>query len=68
MAQEASKLQRGRIPYVRNFLIGTECGGSDPTSGLASNVLIGELSDRMVELGGTSIISETTEFIGAEHI
>ena len=32
------------------------------------NVLIGEMSDRMVELGGTSILSETTEFIGAEHI
>ena len=30
--------------------------------------VIGEMSDRMVELGGTSILSETTEFIGAEHI
>ena len=33
-----------------------------------SNVLIGEISDRMAEIGGTSILSETTEFIGAEHI
>ena len=33
-----------------------------------SKCLIGEMSDRMVELGGTSILSETTEFIGAEHI
>ena len=67
MAQEASKLQREAFP-MSELIIGTECGGSDPTSGLASNVLIGELSDRMVELGGTSILSETTEFIGAEHI
>ena len=67
MAQEASKLQREEFP-MSELIIGTECGGSDPTSGLASNVLIGELSDRMVELGGTSILSETTEFIGAEHI
>ncbi|MCI7223714.1 UxaA family hydrolase [Fusobacterium sp.] len=67
MAQEASKLQREEID-ISELIIGTECGGSDPTSGLASNVLIGELSDRIVELGGTSILSETTEFIGAEHI
>lgn len=67
MAQEASKLQREEFP-MSELIIGTECGGSDPTSGLASNVLIGELSDRMVELGGTSILSETTEFIGVEHI
>ena len=38
------------------------------TSGLAANVLIGQLSDLMVREGGTSILSETTEFIGAEHI
>ena len=67
MAQEASKLQREEFP-ISGLIVGTECGGSDPTSGLASNVLIGELSDRLVALGATSILSETTEFIGAEHI
>lgn len=67
MVQEASMLQREEFP-LSELIVGTECGGSDPTSGLASNPLIGELSDRMVEAGGTSILSETTEFIGAEHI
>lgn len=67
MAQDASRLQREEFP-ISELIVGTECGGSDPTSGLASNVLIGELSDRLVELGSTSILSETTEFIGAEHI
>lgn len=67
MAQEASKLQREEFP-ISELIVGTECGGSDPTSGLASNVLIGELSDRLVALGATPILSETTEFIGAEHI
>ena len=67
IAQEASKLQREEFD-ISNLIIGTECGGSDPTSGLASNVLIGELSDNLVNLGSTSILSETTEFIGAEHI
>lgn len=66
-ASEASVLRREEFP-VSELIMGTECGGSDPTSGLASNVLIGELSDKIVENGGTTVLSETTEFIGAEHI
>lgn len=67
MVQEASKLQREEFP-VSKLLLGTECGGSDPTSGLAANPLIGEVCDRIVDHGGTAVLSETTEFIGAEHI
>lgn len=67
MVQEASLLRREEFP-ISGLIVGTECGGSDPTSGLAANPVVGELSDRMVDLGGTSILSETTEFIGAEHI
>src|SRR5699024_1349235 len=67
MVEEASLLQKEEFP-MSELIIGTECGGSDPTSGLAANVLIGQLSDLIVEAGGTSILSETTEFIGAEHI
>ncbi|MDR1243474.1 MAG: UxaA family hydrolase [Deltaproteobacteria bacterium] len=48
--------------------VGLECGGSDPTSGLASNPGIGYVSDKVVSLGGSSILSETTEVIGAEHL
>lgn len=65
--EEASLLKREEFP-ISELIIGTECGGSDPTSGLASNVLIDEMSDRMVDFGGTSILSETTELIGGEHI
>lgn len=67
MVQEATLLQKEIFP-ISELIIGTECGGSDPTSGLAANPLVGELSDRIIEMGGTSILSETTEFIGAEHI
>lgn len=67
MAREASLLCREEFS-ISELIVGTECGGSDPTSGLASNPLIGELSDRLVKMGATSILSETTEFIGAEHI
>lgn len=45
-----------------------KCGASDATSGLASNVVIGYIADKIVDLGGTVVFGETTEFIGAEHI
>ncbi|WP_113802002.1 UxaA family hydrolase [Garciella nitratireducens] len=67
MLAEASLLQKEEFP-MSELIIGTECGGSDTTSGLAANPAIGSLSDKMVGLGGTVILSETTELIGAEHI
>ncbi|PKL07330.1 MAG: carbohydrate hydrolase [Spirochaetae bacterium HGW-Spirochaetae-9] len=67
LVEEASIAQRVEAP-ISELMLGTECGGSDPTSGIAANPLVGSLSDRLVELGGTSILSETPEFIGAEHI
>lgn len=67
MCAEASLLKREPCP-LSELIIGTECGGSDTTSGLAANPAIGKLSDLIVDLGGTSILSETTEFIGAEHL
>ncbi len=67
MAAEASMLRREEFP-LSELILGTECGGSDPTSGLASNPVVGILSDLIVKEGGTTVLSETTEFIGAEHI
>lgn len=48
--------------------LGTECGGSDTTSGLVSNPVTGMVADRVVEAGGTVIFSETLEILGAEHL
>jgi altronate dehydratase large subunit len=45
-----------------------ECGGSDPTSALASNAAIGRFVDRVVDAGGSAVVSETVEFIGAEPV
>lgn len=67
MVEEALALQRESID-ISELVIGTKCGGSDPTSGLAANRVVGELSDRLVDLGSTSVLCETTEFIGAEHL
>jgi altronate dehydratase large subunit len=50
------------------LIFGVECGGSDATSGIASNPACGNASDRLVNNGGTACFSETPEFIGAEHI
>ena len=67
MAQAASMEQRVKAP-ISELIVGTEGGGSDQTSGLASNPLIGNACDRLVDMGATAVLSETTEFIGAEHI
>jgi altronate dehydratase large subunit len=53
---------------MSDLVLGLECGGSDPTSGIASNPVVGVASDMLLAEGGRSILSETTELIGAEHI
>ena len=50
------------------LILATECGGSDAFSGLTANPLVGRIADRAVDAGATVIVSETTEFIGAEHL
>lgn len=67
MVQQASKLER--VPCsVGDIVLGLKCGSSDTSSGLAPNPALGITSDLIVEGGGTSILGETTEFIGAEHL
>jgi len=67
MVQEASLVPREEFPVSELFL-GIECGGSDATSGLAANPVVGKVSDMIVDMGGSAVMSETTEFIGAEHV
>ena len=64
---QASELQREPCP-VSELTVAVECGGSDTTSGLASNPAVGRFSDRLVDAGGTIILSEPAEFMGAEHL
>ena len=67
LVAEASMQEREEID-ISELIIGTKCGGSDPTSGLAANPVIGNMSDRLVDFGSSSVLCETTEFIGAEHL
>ncbi|HGS9346138.1 TPA: UxaA family hydrolase, partial [Clostridioides difficile] len=67
MAREVSKEVRVEFG-MSEITLALECGGSDPTSGIASNPSIGVASNLLVDEGGSSILSETTEVIGAEHL
>ncbi|MBQ6240021.1 MAG: UxaA family hydrolase [Firmicutes bacterium] len=53
---------------MRDLVIGAECGGSDYTSGLAGNVVVGRFYDRLVDLGGTAIFEEIVEAIGLDRL
>jgi altronate dehydratase large subunit len=58
-----------RVPMpVPKLVLATECGGSDALSGLTANPAVGWVADQVVAGGGTVILSETTELIGAEHL
>ena len=67
MAAEAGMQQKERFD-ISELLMGIECGGSDATSGIASNPAVGSLSDRLVDLGASTVMSESIEWIGGEHV
>ncbi len=67
MVMEVSGLQREEAD-ISEVVMSIKCGGSDTTSGMASNCVIGYVADKLVDLGATVVFGETTEFIGGEHI
>jgi altronate dehydratase large subunit len=50
------------------LILCVKCGGSDYTSGLASNPALGRVTDRLVDLGGSAVLGEVAEIMGAEHL
>lgn len=67
MAAQAG-LQQKELFDISELYMGIECGGSDATSGIGSNPATGELSDLLVDLGATTVMSESIEWIGGEHV
>jgi len=65
--QWASELQRVECP-IDTLYVSTKCGESDTTSGLASNPTVGNVFDRLNELGSTLSFGETSEITGGELI
>lgn len=58
-----------RVPMtMADLVIGAECGGSDYTSGLAGNVVVGRFYDLLVASGGTAIFEEIVEAIGLDTL
>jgi altronate dehydratase large subunit len=53
---------------VSDLVLSLKCGGSDYTSGLASNPTLGRVADRLVDLGGSAVLGEIAEIMGAEHL
>jgi altronate hydrolase len=63
----ANDVKRVPLPLDK-LILGTNCGGSDGNSGVTANPALGVASDMLVAHGGTSILAETTEIYGAEHL
>lgn len=63
---EANKLER-KPASLSKLVIGMECGGSDGFSGISANPTLGEVSDLIVALGGSSILAEFPELCGVEQ-
>jgi altronate hydrolase len=63
MLAELQEVPRVRMG-VEDLIIGAECGGSDYTSGLAGNAVVGRFFDHLVDAGGTAIFEEIMEAIG----
>lgn len=70
VAQMLPQLNSARRQTVSasQLVLATECGGSDGYSGITANPALGVASDLLVACGGTSILSETAEIYGAEHL
>ncbi|HXW80467.1 MAG TPA: altronate dehydratase family protein [Acidimicrobiales bacterium] len=67
LAEEATKVERSPVP-VSELILGLECGGSDGYSGITANPALGAAADLLVQHGGTSVLGETPEIYGAEHL
>ncbi len=61
----AATFQREEIP-ASELVVGMKCGGSDGLSGITANPTVGRLSDLLVAMGGSTVLTEVPEMFGAE--
>jgi len=67
LLKTANELRRTQGP-VSKLILAENCGGSDGNSGITANPALGVASDELVRYGGTSVLAETPEIYGAEHL
>ncbi len=65
--ERASAERREELP-ASLLCLGLNCGGSDSFSGITANPALGHCSDLLAEFGATSVLAETPEIVGAEHL
>jgi altronate hydrolase len=63
---KANETTRQPAPLSK-LCVGLECGGSDGFSGISANPALGYLSDLLVTMGGSVILSEFPELCGVEQ-
>lgn len=64
--KKANNIERKPAPITK-LNIGLECGGSDGFSGISANPVLGEVSDIMAAVGGTTMLAEFPELCGVEQ-
>ncbi|MEX0628679.1 MAG: UxaA family hydrolase, partial [Cucumibacter sp.] len=67
MLPSVNAARRETLPAA-DLVLALQCGGSDGYSGITANPALGVASDMLVRHGGTSILAETPEIYGAEHL
>ncbi len=67
LKEYAAKFVRVPVP-VSKLRIGLKCGGSDGYSGITANPLVGRLSDKLIAMGASCVLTEVPEMFGAEHL
>lgn len=67
LTEYARLFKREEIP-ASELVVGMKCGGSDGLSGITANPAVGRFSDRLISLGGSTVLTEVPEMFGAENM
>ncbi len=67
MLPKVNDVQRTKQPLSK-LVLAMNCGGSDGNSGITANPALGFASDELVRHGATTVLGETPEIYGAEHL
>ena len=65
--EDINSITRNNI-LVSELTVALQCGGSDSYSGITANPALGFASDLLIKNGGSTILAETPEIYGAEHL
>lgn len=67
LKEYAKTFKREKVS-ISKLKLGLKCGGSDGYSGITANPLVGRLSDKLISMGGSCVLTEVPEMFGAETL